>query len=772
MRAEVYIKEAMGTLSFRARILFITSLAALSASCGDRGEVLVLAESGRSDYRIVTAATATTDEVRAADWLRSAIAAISGAALPIVRDDAAAVDEEIIIGRSRRLADGPLAAAIRLDDLGEDGYLIKTVGARLVIAGGGDPGILRGVAAFLEDPLGCRKLSKDVLLRPKRSRLAVSALDRRETPAFAYREILMPNAFDDDYADWHGIDNRRARDRDWGLWVHTFKTLVPSDRYFPAHPEYFTEQNGIRLPDAQLCLTNPDVFKIVVGELRERMKAKPGARYWSVSQNDTFSPCQCPACRAMDARTGGPSGTILEFVNRVARAFPDKIISTLAYQYSRQAPTGIAPEPNVNIMLCTIECNRSRPIESDPANASFVRDIRDWSRLTGNIILWDYVVQFRNYIDPFPNLRVLQPNLRFFRANGIRMMFEQGSSATRSEFHELRTYLLARLLRDPDADVAALTEDFLKGFYGPAADDVGEMIRLLHDSLDASGGDLGIYGFPWDGFKTYLTPKLIAKYEKLFARAEKAVAALPAYRERVMFAKLPLDFAVLEISKRNTVPELSIFKRSGGTLSVNPEMVRRLEAFVGNAKAVGALHLDESGTTPDDYRAEMERFFAGGMALHAGFGRPVRLSAGPSAKYPVGGAAALTDGLRGTIDYHCNWLGFEGEEMEAVVDLGQATVLGSLSVRFLQDINAWIWLPHAAEFSLSADGQDFEPVGLVFPRTDVRTAGVIVEEFRYPFEPRSARYVKVRTKSFLKCPAWHKGAGGPAWIFADELVIE
>ena len=765
--------EAMGALFFRALILLVAFLAALSSSsCGVREEALVLAENGRSTYRIVTAAAATQDELRAADWLKSALAAISGAALPIVREDAAAADEEIIVGRGKRLAEGPVAAAVRLDGLGEDGFLIKTVGSRLVIAGGGDPGTLRGVAAFLEDQLGCRKLSKDVLLRPKRSRIAVPALDRREVPAFAYREILMPDALDDDYADWHGIDNRRARDRDWGLWVHTFRTLVPPARHFQTHPEYFTEQNGIRIPDAQLCLTNPDVFKIVVGELRERMKANPEARYWSVSQNDAFSPCQCPACRAMDARYGGPSGTILEFVNRVARAFPDKIISTLAYQYSRQAPTGIAPEPNVNIMLCTIECNRSRPIESDPANASFVRDIRDWSRLTGNIILWDYVVQFRNYIDPFPNLRVLQPNLRFFRANGIRMMFEQGSSGTRSEFHELRTYLLARLLRDPDADVAALTEDFLKGFYGPAGSFIGEYIRLLHDSLDASGGDLGIYGFPWDGFKTYLTPTLLSKYEKIFARAAKAVAALPEYRERVAFVRLPLDFAVLEISKRNPAPELSIFKRSDATVSVNPEMVRRLEAFAGSAKAVGAVHLDESGTTADDYRGEMERFFAGGMTLHAGFGRPVELSAGPSAKYPVGGAAALADGLRGTIDYHCNWLGFEGEEMEAVVDLGRATVLGSLSVRFLQEINAWIWLPYAVEFSLSADGKDFEPVGLVFPQTDVRAKGVIVEQFRYPLEPRSARYVKVRTKSFLKCPAWHKGAGGPAWIFADEIVVE
>jgi hexosaminidase len=160
------------------------------------------------------------------------------------------------------------------------------------------------------------------------------------------------------------------------------------------------------------------------------------------------------------------------------------------------------------------------------------------------------------------------------------------------------------------------------------------------------------------------------------------------------------------------------------------------------------------------------------MIAHLGYRKPVRLAAAPSPKYPVGGAAALTDGLRGTTDYHCNWAGFEGAEMAAVVDLGRAVPVRSFAVRCLQDINAWIWLPHAVEFSISEDGRNFEPVGLVFPRADVRRAGVVIEDFRYEIKPRNARYIKARTQSFLACPPWHKGAGGKAWLFADEIVIE
>ena len=154
------------------------------------------------------------------------------------------------------------------------------------------------------------------------------------------------------------------------------------------------------------------------------------------------------------------------FVNKVAAEFPDKIISTLAYQYTRSAPKNIKPASNVNIMFCSIECNRSRSLATDSLSASFRKDAEDWCALTDNIFMWDYVVQFRNMVSPFPNLRVLQPNIQYFRDKGMKMMFQQGTGGNNSEFYELRQYLIAKLLWNPDADVDALMDDFLQGYYG------------------------------------------------------------------------------------------------------------------------------------------------------------------------------------------------------------------------------------------------------------------------------------------------------------------
>jgi len=735
------------------------------------GPLLVIIDGGSTSYRIVVSAQAPETDLRAAQELQSHLWKISGAVVPVVSDASPPGRDEILVGRSRRYAQAGID--IPWDGLAEDGFVLRTVGRRLVIAGGRDKGSLYGVYAFLEDVLGCRKYTASAMIVPRTSTVAVGPLDKTEVPAFAFREVSLPEAFDDAFADWHKLDNRAARAREWGLWVHTFEVFIPAGKHFETHPEYFTEWNGRRIPHGQLCLSNPDVLRIVIEELGRRIREKPEAKFWSVSQNDAFLPCQCSSCRSLEEEAGGPSGAILWFVNQVARAFPDKVISTLAYQYSRPAPRNIEPEPNVNIMLCSIELNRSRPIGSDPESAAFVQDLRDWRRLTRNILVWDYVVQFRNYAGPFPNLRVLRPNIKLFADFGIPMMFQQGSGKSRSEFHELRTYLIAKLLWNPEADVEDLAEDFVRGFYGPAGPEILRYIRTLHDALDGSGGVLGIYGSPRDGARTYLAPERLDLYEDIFDRAEAAVAGDAELRTRVRAARLPAAFARLEIAKQHLTPDLSIFHRTPAGYELGPGMRARLAEFAEAAAATGFHALDERGLSPERYRADMERYFAEGALTHLAWEKPVTCAVPPSDKYPVGGPSALTDGLKGAEDYDILWASFEGEELEATIDLGEVRPLRSVRTDFLQNINAWIWVPAEVAFSVSSDGVDFREIGLARAKLDPRREGAFVETFAAAAPPGlAARFVRVATKSFLHCPDWHKGAGGKAWIFIDEIVVD
>ncbi|MGI6573565.1 MAG: DUF4838 domain-containing protein [Fermentimonas sp.] len=111
------------------------------------------------------------------------------------------------------------------------------------------------------------------------------------------------------------------------------------------------------------------------------------------------------------------------------------------------------PAKNVNLMFCSIESNRSKPIRDDESSASFREDMEDWAELSDNIILWDYMVQFSNLYTPFPNFRVLQPNMQYFVSNNVSALYSQGNPQPTGDMWQLRAYVAAKLLWNPDCDL-------------------------------------------------------------------------------------------------------------------------------------------------------------------------------------------------------------------------------------------------------------------------------------------------------------------------------
>ncbi len=724
---------------------------------------LTLVSDGRAAARIVLTAWADSADRKAASLLQTWLRRMSGATLPIVTGPPhrAGGGADVLIASAGR--HGGRIPGIDWTALQEDGFTLRTVGGTLVIAGGSDKGVIRGVATLLES-LGCRCFGGGQDHVPHASTIQLPAIDVTQVPPITFR---MLNFFEQDFADWHGIDKHQET---WGLFVHTFKELVPPERWFARHPEYFSLLPGGRVPDAQLCLTNPDVFRIVVGELRRRMAENPRARYWSVSQNDTFSPCGCAACRAIDSAEGSPAGSMLAFVNRVAEQFPDKIISMLAYQYTRSAPRTIRPRDNVNIMLCSIECNRSRPLDADPGSASFVKDVEDWTALTHNIFLWDYVVQFRNLLSPFPNLRVLQPNIRFFVRHGITTVFEQGQSTLSTEFAELRTHLLAKLLWNPDVNVDSVMDDFLSHFYGTAGPVIRRYIDRMHDALEEGNEPLWIYGHPRPSKTGFLSAANLDACGMLFDEAEAAVRSERVFLTRVQKARLPLQFALLEQAKiLGTAPRGCFEDAGGGRWRVVPAAAALLDTFVTRCEQFGVPRLEEHGTTPEEYRATTRRFFDAGLQPSLTRGARVRLDPAASPKYRDGDARALTDGLDGWADYSIHWLGFEGTDMDAIVDLDSITTIRSMRASFLQDLNSWVFLPDSVEFLTSMDGRTWTRLGMFGPDPRIHQEGAFIKPCVVMCEPRPARHLRVRAVGVKTCPPWHKGAGGRGWVFCDEI---
>ncbi len=132
----------------------------------------------------------------------------------------------------------------------------------------------------------------------------------------------------------------------------------------------------------------------------------------------------------------------------------------------------------------------------------------------------------------------------------------------------------------------------------------------------------------------------------------------------------------------------------------------------------------------------------------------------------------MIDFIRGPLNYRTGaWQGYEGVDVNAVVDLGKIQLIDKLETGFLQDVGSWIFMPLEVQYYVSNDGKDFQHVGTVKNGVSHRMLGVNLQNFTLNFSTKT-RYVKVIAKNQGNCPNWHVGEGNPAWIFADEIVIE
>lgn len=725
-----------------------------------------------SAYSIIIPKQATELEGYSALELQKYIELCSGNKLPIIEEG-----EEILqmpafyIGKTLRCQQN----MDLINQLQEDGFFIKIASNQILIYGSPKKGTLYGIYDFLETFLDFRLYTPQDLQYPHCNQFIVSDTTIIRNPSFHYREILYcyPNQ-SQLYADWHKLHNRKDLAQDWGMFVHTFQYLIPVNTYFDTHPEWFSQINGKRIKDGQLCLSNPELLEELCHNLALEIERNPAATYWSVSNNDNVNNCQCSECRKLDSLYGAPSGTLLYFINQVAARFPKKQISTLAYQYTRKGPERlIAPEKNVNIMFCSIECGRQEPISTSRSEESFRSDLHSWKRLTDNIFLWDYIVQFRNMLNPFPNLHTLQPNLQYFRDNGVKMMFEQGTGPTnKTSWMEIRTYLTAKLLWNVDANFDSLFTDFCSGYYKDAAPYIKEFYQSMHQSLIKSKNRLDIYGYPIDGKDGYLSPTQISYYQKLINDAYQIAGNDSLLNNKIRYLELSLDFAVLELAMSHISPEISFFTYQDDKKILNEAMVQKAHNFVKDCQKFGIHNLEEMGYTPEEFLQNIENFIQKSQTPNIAYNKKVTLQTPYNNAYNVGGAQALTDGIVGTLDYHYNWLGFEGQHFNATIDLEKVQQIQEISIDFYFYPLSWIYAPKKVQFLISKNGKTWKNVGKRdFENPEILAKANIITFKSKILKSQEARYIRIIGTSLLTNPEWHRGYGSPCWIFTDEIIV-
>ena len=497
---------------------------------------------GNSEYRILISDEAQDAEAFAAQELQAFIQESTGANLPIITDDGVPYDEQsklICVG------DNDILRAANLDEnyanVTNDSFIIKTVGNLVLIKGGSKRGTLYGAYDFLEKFVGVRFLASDCTYVPDQPAFYIHSLSIREVPAFEQRTYFMQQVMADPlFAARSRLISLYSSNiseygggylQDWGgNNFHNFGELLPQSNY-PDHPEWFAEYSGTGELGEEPCLTNgitdndqldESMEESVVKEMTKNViswiEATPHAKYFFVGQVDSASSCRCSRCGQSALRNGGYAGTLMVFINQIARAVeewrqancPEReiYIATFAYRWSLQAPVtndengalvpvndNVVPEDNVIIYYAASSSCFYHAIsdESCSVNNAARGQLKGWSTIAKHMILYYYGVNFTWHPWYFPNIGSMQDNLRMFRDLGAIQVIDQ---AAPREYHFydmlLKNYLYAKLMWDPDQNVTSLVREFNFYYFGGtknpdgtvAKEGFGKYVDQYHDLME------------------------------------------------------------------------------------------------------------------------------------------------------------------------------------------------------------------------------------------------------------------------------------------------
>jgi hypothetical protein len=562
---------------------------------------LLLAQNQKTAYIIVVGSEATPAERTAARELSEYSQKITGATFAIKAEkDVQTGAPQILIGRGARVK--KLLPKQDWAALGTDGIVIKTVGSTLILSGGQPRGTLYAVYTFLEEKLGVRWWTAEATLIPKKRELRIAPQNVTYVPQLQVREIYNDSVQNDPLFATRLKNNGHFQKQgpelgghNWILGLtHTFQTLLPVEKYFKEHPEWYSDGANKGLPCTadspipaahswQPSLTNEALRREVVKNALEWIRQNPTATTVAIAQNDNQNRFTGPDDMELEAREGSPSGPLIHFVNAVAaeieKEFPNILVETLAYQYTQKPPRFVKPRKNVIVRLCSIEADFARPLNSD-ANATFRDDLKGWKELTSQVAIWDYVTNFQFSMLPHPNIQVLGPNIRFFAANNTTGLFEQGDAFTNAtgDFVAMRLWMMSHLMWNPSLNQDDLQQEFLSNYYGAAAphlkaylDTIREGFLKINKSLSTMQSD-----------HSYLTLDVMTEATRHFHEALEAVAGNATLTNRVRREKLALDHAWLlrysSLKREASIREVA-FTGPADPMAAVDEFIRMAQEF-------------------------------------------------------------------------------------------------------------------------------------------------------------------------------------------------
>jgi hypothetical protein len=470
-----------------------------------------IASDGESDYVIIVPSDAGAAVLYAADELKSYVASSSGARLDIYSESdftGNAKSKFISLGKTDLYYE--MGFGYDLGKLNYDGFVMRTKNSALFIAGQRDSGVLYGVYDFCEQVLDIKFLTAEAVIVPPKSAIPLYSIDRTEIPAFSNREYFAYQAMNDKefssklrMNSGYGLSPDIYGEGGGNLYYtgdgHTLPEMFPYADYGAEHADWYTENgrefeytSGIT-EDGDFDPSEPNSFAhAVLAYMKEKITANTaaGARYFMLGQPDDGSWSNSEKTRKSDVKYGGPSGTLMVFINAIAAEIEkwqkvEKIdkevnIATFAYWKTLTPPVTtdggqilpkhekVVARDNVIVKIAHMSCGYHALTDTEcSVNNTFRGVFSGWHAVAKRLTVWDYATNFDDHFFWYPNFGSLSQNYKYYRSIGVETVMTQGAPHVGNYYQaHLENYIIAKLLWNPELDVNALVGDFNLHYFG------------------------------------------------------------------------------------------------------------------------------------------------------------------------------------------------------------------------------------------------------------------------------------------------------------------
>ena len=533
-------------LSYRDRIVsvflfFVLGLLLFNQNIS--AQEIVLADSGIANYYIYYDLNESMVVEHAALELGQKLDELSGADFPVLNSPDT-TKRLIVVGRNNPLTQS-ISGLMEFDSIKTDGFKILVHNNNLYIAGAIDRGTLYGVYYLLDNYFGFRWFSPEYDMVPHYSKLALNQINDLQNPHFEYREIFSEDTEDAYFRQHNRLNgNRGGTHREYNDYpeeIDDWSKAGPRDGH-----NFHDIVGAVYHYGGQIETMNDAVRAQAASYFISRISDDGDEPWYNFSQEDNGWEPDEESLAFAEAHGNALSAPIVDMVidiaNRVRATHPNAHLATDAYQWSFKPPTNMTVPEYVMIEAAPIEANFGYPFNDSDNNYEAYHAFTGWDDIASTLGIWTYNTNFQNYLQPMPNIYPMFENIKYLAGlKSVKSYFGQGAYNTfGANFAELKGWVAARLLWNPDQDYKALVNEFCDGYYGPASTYIKQYLDLLHNSFKNSGERLSV---KQRINSEYLNLDFILQADQLMAAAD--AIATGDYAEHVHEVRLGVDMTIL-----------------------------------------------------------------------------------------------------------------------------------------------------------------------------------------------------------------------------------